>query len=134
MDLKQIKTKSGKSVTDFKIPEKFLSSEPELISLVLRSESMNDDERQYWFNLLPIMTPEQIEKLRDILTRERAKLDEIEAKYAPKKQLSPEEKAAQLKTAQQKAEMRAKKMAQLKERERAEKDFDEDAILAELED
>ena len=42
-------------------------------------------EKQSWFNLLPLMTDDQISKLNDILTREKQKLDEIEKKYEDKK-------------------------------------------------
>ncbi len=66
MDLKNIKTKTGKTIADFKIPEKFLA-DVELTTLVMKSESMDDGERQYWFNLYDVMSVEQIDKLRDIL-------------------------------------------------------------------
>ncbi|NOS68224.1 MAG: hypothetical protein HOO67_07780, partial [Candidatus Peribacteraceae bacterium] len=52
-----------------------------LIALIKASESMNDEERQYWINILPIMTPEQIQNLRDILENERKQLAAIDAKY-----------------------------------------------------
>lgn len=55
---------------------------PELIELILASESMNDEERQYWVNILPVMTPEQIQNLKDILTNEKEQLAAIDRKYA----------------------------------------------------
>jgi len=59
---------------------------PELITLVLQSRSMDKaEEKQSWFNLLPMMNDEQIAKLNDILTREKTKLAEIEKKYEDKK-------------------------------------------------
>ena len=42
---------------------------------------MNDEERQYWVNILPIMTPEQVQNLRDILDNEKKQLAAIDAKY-----------------------------------------------------
>ena len=55
--------------------------------LILKSRSLaTNPEKQNWFNLIPMMNQEQIEKLRDILTRERDKIAEIEAKYEQKKQ------------------------------------------------
>ncbi len=54
----------------------------EIVDLILASESMNDDERRYWIDILPVMTTEQIAKLRDILTREKEQLAAIDAKYA----------------------------------------------------
>lgn len=63
------------------IPEDLLKKHPDLIALIKGSESMNDEERQYWINILPIMTPEQIQNLRDILENERKQLAAIDAKY-----------------------------------------------------
>jgi hypothetical protein len=53
----------------------------ELITLIKGSESMNDEERQYWINILPIMTPEQLQNLKDILVNEKEQLAAIDAKY-----------------------------------------------------
>lgn len=70
----------------FTINPDFLGKMPDLIELVLRSRSMDkDEEKQSWFNLMPLMTDEQIAKLRDILMREKQKLAEIEQKYEEKK-------------------------------------------------
>ena len=69
------------------IPDNFLDTETDLTVLILRSRSLaKNEEKQNWFNLIPMMNQEQIEKLRDILTRERDKIAEIEAKYEHKKQ------------------------------------------------
>lgn len=54
----------------------------ELVDMILASESMNDDERRYWIDILPAMSPEQVSKLRDILVRERDQLAAIDAKYS----------------------------------------------------
>ncbi len=70
----------------FTIPIEFIEKMPELIILVLNSKSMDKtEEKQSWFNLLPLMNEEQIAKLKDILTREKDKLAEIEKKYEEKK-------------------------------------------------
>lgn len=70
----------------FTIPDEFLSTMADLIGLVLNSKSMdNPEEKQSWFSLLPMMNKDQIDKLRDILTREKQKLSEIEQKYNQKK-------------------------------------------------
>ena len=46
---------------DFKIPEAFLVNNSNLIKLILKSKSLAEyEEKQNWFNLLPIMSPEQI--------------------------------------------------------------------------
>ncbi len=85
-----IKTKLPQELREkaekFTIPDEFLTTMPDLIVLVLNSKSMdNAEEKQSWFNLLPMMNKEQIDKLRDILTREKQKLAEIEQKYEQKK-------------------------------------------------
>ena len=72
--------------SSFDIPEDFLEADPELIILILKSKALETDEdKQNWFNLLPLMTEEQILKLKDILLKEKQKLDEIEEKYEKKK-------------------------------------------------
>ena len=60
--------------TKFEIPETVRAQYPDLVPLILETESMNDDERRYWFQILPIMTPEQVLKLRDILANEKKQL------------------------------------------------------------
>jgi hypothetical protein len=71
----------------FSIPDKFLGEKPEIIVMILESKSMDtNEEKQSWFNLLPIMNDEQYKKLVDILDREKQKLGEIEKKYEEKKQ------------------------------------------------
>lgn len=71
----------------FTIPDEFLATMSDLIVLILQSKSMDtQEEKQSWFNLLPMMNKDQIDKLRDILTREKQKLNEIEQKYTSKKQ------------------------------------------------
>lgn len=71
----------------YNIPDEFLKSMPQLIELVLRSKSMEKpEEKQSWFNLLPMMNDQQINKLNGILTKEKVKLQEIEDKYNKKKE------------------------------------------------
>lgn len=53
----------------------------ELVKLVLNTESMDNNEKQYWFDILPSMTDEQVDRLFDILETERRKLEELELKY-----------------------------------------------------
>lgn len=54
---------------------------PELIQLVLETESMENDEKQYWFDIMPSMTDNQIDRLFNILDTERKKLEALEEKY-----------------------------------------------------
>jgi hypothetical protein len=68
--------------SDLSISDETRASFPELIDMIVGSESMNNEERQYWVNILPIMTPEQIQSLLDILNNEKTQLDAIDKKYA----------------------------------------------------
>ncbi|MDP2395693.1 MAG: hypothetical protein Q8S84_07260 [bacterium] len=52
-----------------------------MVELILSTESMDDDERQYWFDILPSMTNEQVDRLFNILDTERKKLEKLEEKY-----------------------------------------------------
>lgn len=74
-------------VVSYTIPDEFLEDTPDLIELILRSRSIDTtQEKQNWFNLLPLMNATQLEKLRAILVKEKVKLKEIEEKYEGKKQ------------------------------------------------
>ena len=65
----------------FEIPDTVKQQYPDLIPLILQTESMNDDERQYWFQILPIMTDEQVGKLREILMNEKNQLASLDKEY-----------------------------------------------------
>jgi hypothetical protein len=65
----------------FQIDDEILAQYKELIDMILVTESMDDDERQYWFDIMPSMTEEQIDRLYNILDTERKKLAELELKY-----------------------------------------------------
>ena len=70
---------------NYNIPNDMLENNTDLVVLVLESKSINEPkEKQSWFDLYSLMNQEQIDKLRDILTREKQKLAEIEAKYQAK--------------------------------------------------
>ena len=49
--------------------------------MILATESMDDDERQYWFDIMPSMTDSKIDRLFSILDTEKKKLEELEVKY-----------------------------------------------------
>lgn len=71
----------------YNIPDDMLEDNADLVVLVLESKSISDEkEKQSWFDLYSLMNQEQIDKLRDILTREKEKLAEIEAKYQAKQE------------------------------------------------
>ncbi|MDD5055033.1 MAG: hypothetical protein PHZ00_02070 [Candidatus Peribacteraceae bacterium] len=68
--------------TSLLIPPEILAQFGPIIELVKGSESMNNEERQYWVNILPIMTPDQRKNLEDILVSEKQQLAAIDAKYS----------------------------------------------------
>jgi membrane-bound lytic murein transglycosylase B len=71
----------------YNIPDDMLENNADLVVLVLESKSISDQkEKQSWFDLYSLMNQEQIDKLRDILTREKQKLAEIEARYQAKQE------------------------------------------------
>ncbi|USN55961.1 MAG: hypothetical protein H6765_05385 [Candidatus Peribacteria bacterium] len=71
----------------YSVDQKYVDQIPDVIVLILESKSIEDPkEKQNRFNLLPLMTDEQIDKLRGILSREKEKLAEIEQRYEAKKQ------------------------------------------------
>jgi hypothetical protein len=65
----------------FTIADESQAKYPELIKMILATESMDDDERQYWFDIMPSMTDDQIDRLFSILDTEKKKLLELELKY-----------------------------------------------------
>ncbi len=67
--------------TTFYIGDEIQTKFPELIKLILNTESMDDDERQYWFDIMPSMTDSQVDRLYNILETEKKKLEELEVKY-----------------------------------------------------
>lgn len=75
---------TAKSSTSLQIPPDTLAKFGKLVELIKGSESMNDEERQYWVNILPIMTPEQLKNLEEILVTEKQQLAAIDRKYAEK--------------------------------------------------
>ena len=65
----------------FAVPKMIVEKFPDLIQLIKDTESMNDDERNYWFQILPIMTEDQVTKFRDILLNEKAQLKRLDGEY-----------------------------------------------------
>lgn len=112
------------------IPDELKEQHGELIEMIMETESMDDSERQYWVDLLPIMTPEQIQNLYDILDNEKKKLAEIDSYYDQKvDEIELDEKA------EKQAQERKMKMQQLQSAEiEAEKSDEEleQQLLSEL--
>ncbi|MEQ1849016.1 MAG: hypothetical protein ABL890_00285 [Candidatus Peribacteraceae bacterium] len=73
------------SSTTLQVPAETQAKFGAVVELIKGSESMNMEERQYWINILPVMTEEQLRSLNEILVNEKAQLAAIDAKYAEKK-------------------------------------------------
>lgn len=55
---------------------------PDIMQMLFQTPSLSFQEKQYWIRLLPLMTIDQVQKLRDILLTERTKLIDIQQRYA----------------------------------------------------
>jgi len=69
-------------IEKYTIPSEWVRKDPALVALILSTESMKDEERTYWFSLMPVMNTEQITKLRGILHKEKDQLAALDTKYA----------------------------------------------------
>ena len=117
--------------TTFYIADDIQAKFPELIKLILHTESMDDDERQYWFDIMPSMTDSQIDRLYNILETEKKKLEELEVKYQKEIKSLNEKHLIEWQEFQMK---KAKeKMAEAKKTEKAD-EKDPDDVLAMLND
>jgi|SRR3989344_340531 len=81
--------------TSITVPDELKKQFPDLIALILGSESMSDEERQYWINILPAMTPDQRKNLQDILKNEKDQLAAIDAKYTKEMEQAGSVRAAE---------------------------------------
>lgn len=75
-DSSGVVTGSSLVVTD-DVAERF----GELVEMIKKSDSMNGEERQYWVDVLPVMTEEQTENLRHILKSEREQIEAVNSDY-----------------------------------------------------
>lgn len=114
-------------ISKFDIPELVKQQYPDLIPLILQTESMNDDERQYWFQILPIMTDEQVKKLRDILVNEKKQLTELDKQYQSELKNINDKHVAEWKAFEAK-EKREKLQAAEKKAESVEKTSEEELL------
>lgn len=72
---------SQQAASKFHIPALVKQKYPKLIPLILETESMDDEEREYWFQILPIMTNEQVDQFKHILVTEKEQLAKLDAEY-----------------------------------------------------
>ena len=114
------------------VPDEIQKQFPDLIALIKGSESMNDQERQYWVNILPIMTPDQIQNLRDILDNEKKQLAAIDEKY--NKEVEQLGQAEAIKETEQDRQKRREQRTSTEESAKKEEDAKSEAILQQIEE
>lgn len=110
----------------FHIPAVVKQEYPDLIPLILQTESMDDEEREYWFQILPIMTTDQVQKLREILISEKQQLAKLDAEYEEELAKINEKHLAEWQTfesQQQREELAKKEVAHEKEEAAIEEDL-----------
>lgn len=101
-----------------------------IIELIKGSESMNNEERQYWINILPIMTMEQLKNLEEILTSEKKQLQAIDAKYS--KQAAGIDGMAAVANMEEKIRSRKKERQQTEEQDAVTERQREEEILSKI--
>ncbi len=122
---------TGQAVPEkFAIPKIVREKYPDLIELIKVTESMDDQERQYWFQIMPVMTPEQIEKFRGILITEKQQLAELDKEYEDELNRLNEKHLLEWKEFESKEKSKAIKEAEAKS-SAEEKQMEED-LLAKL--
>lgn len=99
------------------IPAHVQAAYPEIITLIVQSESMNDEERQYWIDILPVMNADQVQKLRDILQNEHDQLAAIDAKYSKEISKMGEQQLMKEFSAQRKQQMQERSVAEQSDKE-----------------
>lgn len=104
---------------------------PDIIDLILGSESMNQEERQYWVNILPIMTPDQLQQLRDILQNECKQLAAIDAKYSKEIDAIGQEQFMK-QVAEERRRRREERAKKERELEQTEEEKTEESILQKM--
>ncbi len=67
--------------TKYNISDEVKTKYPELVELIKGTESMTDAEKIYWFQILPIMNDQQVDKLKKILTKEKEQLTKLDSEY-----------------------------------------------------
>lgn len=118
--------------TQPRVPEEVAKKYPDLETLITGTESMTPEEREYWFQILPIMTDEQIQKLRGILLHEKDQLAKLDSEYESELLKLNDKHLLEWKEHEVK-EKRDKRAAEEAAHEAAEKAAEED-ILKQLED
>lgn len=123
---------TGATATQSRIPEAIQKKYPNLEELISHTESMSVEEREYWFQIMPIMTDEQIQKLLNILIHEKEQLSKLDKEYEGELAKLNEKHLLEWKEQENRAE-REKRQRQEKQ-EQAKEEAAEAALLQQLND
>lgn len=96
------------------VPQLVREKFPDLIKLIYETESMNTEEREYWLQIMPIMSEEQIKKFRDILVNEKDQLSKLDKEYESEMSRINQSHTAVLDEAKMKEQMQKIKDAEAK--------------------
>ncbi len=116
--------------TGLVIPPEVQEKFAPILVLIQGSESMNNEERQYWINILPIMTAEQLKNLEDILSSEKKQLAAIDAKYS--KEMTKVAGTAEVESMTQKIKSQNEKRRQTEEEDLKREQMKEEEILSQI--
>ena len=109
----------------FTILEELQVRFPELIDLILNSESIDNAQKQYWLDILPSMTNEQIDRLFNILMTEKIEIEKLDLQFQEDVKALNEKHLIQWQALQSK---KAKEKIAEAEKEDASKQDAEDAL------
>lgn len=117
--------------SSLKITDDVRAKFPNLIAMIEKSQSMNNEERQYWIDVLPIMNEGQIDNLKNILDNEKNEIEAAEKEYEDTMQKEAGNAIARFDEIKYLEKKRARQEAE-KQHELEEKEHEED-LLKELE-
>ena len=127
-------TQTSTAVTEpsiLNIPDETRAKFPDIIAMIEKSKAMNDEERQYWVDVLPIMNEGQVDNLKNILTNEQKQMQQAQNKYKTGVEAAAEAAKTKFNDFEYKEKQRIRKEEEARHEE--EEKEREEAILNELE-
>lgn len=119
-----VATKDDK--TNLTVPADIAARFGPLVELIKQSRSMDQSERQYWIDVLPIMSEDQIQNLQNILDNEKKQLAQAQAAYSEGMQTAVKNVAVEFDEKAYKEKKRVRIEAELKQEE---KELEEEAAV-----
>ena len=113
------------------VPSLIRNNFPDLVKLIYETESMNQEEREYWLQIMPIMSEEQIKKFRDILVNEKEQLARLDQEY--KSEMSKINRSAPKPIDEAKLKEKMNKIKEAEQASQTTEESEEAKLLDELE-